>query len=159
MRVLLTGMSGTGKSSVMTELARRGWRAVDLDTPEWSEWTTDAEGQPDWTWRTERLDALLSEAKADGRPLFLSGTCTFQGRYYGQLDHVVLLSAPADVLLRRVRTRTNNAYGKTEQEQADILHYLETVEPLLRHSAHLELDTSRLSVAEVSDRLEALLRA
>ena len=36
------------------------------------------------------------------------------------------------------------------------LHYLETVEPLLRHSAHLELDTSRLSVAEVSDRLEAL---
>jgi predicted ATPase len=37
-RVLITGMSGTGKSSVIQELAARGYRAHDLDTPEWSEW-------------------------------------------------------------------------------------------------------------------------
>lgn len=37
-RVLITGMSGTGKSAVIRELAARGFRAVDIDTPEWSHW-------------------------------------------------------------------------------------------------------------------------
>jgi predicted ATPase len=30
-RVLLTGMSGTGKSTVVRELAARGYKAVDAD--------------------------------------------------------------------------------------------------------------------------------
>jgi dephospho-CoA kinase len=37
-RILITGMSGTGKSAVIVELMRRGYRAIDLDTPEWSHW-------------------------------------------------------------------------------------------------------------------------
>jgi hypothetical protein len=37
-RILITGMSGTGKSSAIQELAARGYQAHDLDTPEWSEW-------------------------------------------------------------------------------------------------------------------------
>ncbi|MCP1847255.1 serine kinase of HPr protein (carbohydrate metabolism regulator) [Bradyrhizobium sp. USDA 4541] len=32
--VLITGMSGTGKSSAIEELVARGHRAYDLDTPE-----------------------------------------------------------------------------------------------------------------------------
>ena len=35
-RVLLTGMSGTGKSSVIRELAARGFKAIDTDSDEWS---------------------------------------------------------------------------------------------------------------------------
>jgi dephospho-CoA kinase len=38
-RVLITGMSGTGKSTVILELAARGYKAVDLDSDEFSEWT------------------------------------------------------------------------------------------------------------------------
>ena len=37
-RVLLTGVSGSGKSTVTAALAARGCRAVDLDTPAWSHW-------------------------------------------------------------------------------------------------------------------------
>ena len=37
-RVLLTGMSGTGKSTLIGELAARGFKAVDVDADEWSEW-------------------------------------------------------------------------------------------------------------------------
>jgi dephospho-CoA kinase len=46
-RVLLTGMSGTGKSAVIVELAKRGYRAVDLDSLSWSETASDGE----WVWR------------------------------------------------------------------------------------------------------------
>jgi len=36
-RVLLTGMSGTGKSSVMSLLRARGFKAVDTDYGGWTE--------------------------------------------------------------------------------------------------------------------------
>lgn len=35
-RVLITGMSGTGESSALAELARRAHRVVDADLPAWS---------------------------------------------------------------------------------------------------------------------------
>ena len=37
--VLVTGMSGTGKSTALVELARRGFRTVDTDEPGWSTWS------------------------------------------------------------------------------------------------------------------------
>lgn len=33
--VLLTGMSGTGKSTLLAEFARRGWETVDTDDEGW----------------------------------------------------------------------------------------------------------------------------
>ncbi|GAB4208545.1 MAG: hypothetical protein OHK0022_38250 [Roseiflexaceae bacterium] len=55
-RVLLTGMSGTGKSSVIGQLRARGYRAVDLDEPGWSEPAPDG----DWIWREDRLRGFLA---------------------------------------------------------------------------------------------------
>jgi dephospho-CoA kinase len=43
-RVLVTGMSGTGKSSALAELRRRGFETVDTDEPEWTEWSTQEAG-------------------------------------------------------------------------------------------------------------------
>ena len=37
-RLLLTGMSGSGKSTVINALAARGYKAVDLDCDTFSEW-------------------------------------------------------------------------------------------------------------------------
>jgi len=37
-RVLVTGMSGTGKSSALTELGLLGYRVVDTDDPGWTDW-------------------------------------------------------------------------------------------------------------------------
>ena len=50
-RILLTGMSGTGKSSVIAELRKRGYQAVDMDEPGWSEYAPDGE----WFWREDRV--------------------------------------------------------------------------------------------------------
>jgi predicted ATPase len=44
-RVLVTGMSGTGKSSLLDELAARGYRTVDTDTADTSRpWTAKDSG-------------------------------------------------------------------------------------------------------------------
>jgi shikimate kinase len=144
-RVLLTGMSGTGKSTVIRELAARGYKAVDTDYGDWHEWV-DADDGPDWVWREERIQELLSTE--DAEVLFVSGTSSNQGRFYRQFDHVVLLSAPVEVIVARVGARTDNPYGKDPAELAQILGYVETVEPLLRRGASLEVDT-RAPVDEV----------
>jgi shikimate kinase len=147
MKVLLTGMSGTGKSTVIRELAARGYRAVDTDYG-WSE--TGPEG--DWVWREDRIQSLLSSAP--GEVLFVSGCATNQGKFYPQFDHIVLLSAPAAVIMERLATRTSNPYGKHPDELAQVLEYLETVEPLLRRSAGHEIDTS----APLDEVVAAVLR-
>jgi shikimate kinase len=89
---------------------------------------------------------LLSE---DG-PLLVQGTTRNQVEFYPAFDHIVLLSAPAEVLVDRLTTRTTNPYGKEPAEIADTLDYLETVEPLLRQAATLEVVTT-VPVAQVAD--------
>jgi thymidylate kinase len=78
-----------------------------------------------------------------------------QGQFYPRFDAVVLLSAPLDVLLERVRSRTANHYGKSEVEQALIAQDVRTIEPLLRAGATNEVDTRR-PLSEVADELEQI---
>lgn len=157
-RILLTGMSGTGKSTVIEELAARGYMAVDTDSDEWSEWVTIQHDTPagrvrarDWIWREERIEQLLAGDHAD--VLFVSGCKSNQGTFYHWFDEIILLSAPAEVLVARIAARSNNSYGKHPDELAEILGYLHTVEPLLRRCTTLEVDTS----APLSDVLAAIL--
>jgi dephospho-CoA kinase len=145
--VLVTGMSGTGKSSALAELARRGHRVVDTDYGDWIEQGTER------LWREDRIDALLTEH--DDGVLFVSGCVPNQGKFYPRFDAVVLLSAPADVIVERVRTRDTNDYGKSDAERESILRDLAAVEPLLRAGATAEIDT-RVSPAEVADELERI---
>ena len=144
-RILVTGMSGTGKSSALAELARLGFRTVDTDEPGWT--VEDAEGGR-W-WDEGRIARLLAE---EGSTLYVSGTVSNQGRFYDDFDAVVLLSAPAEVLLDRISTRTTNEYGKSREERELILGHLGEVEPLLRATCTHELDATR-PLADVVDEL------
>jgi shikimate kinase len=149
-RILLTGLSGTGKSAVTEELAARGYKAVDADGDEYSQWVdwpgeSDVAGTPvepdrDWVWREDRIQDLLSTE--DAAVLFVSGCAANMRKFLPQFDAVVLLSAPTAIIAERLRTRTTNVYGKRPDEVARVLGLVETVEPLLRGVAGHEIDTS-----------------
>jgi shikimate kinase len=161
-RLLLTGMSGTGKSTLTSALAARGFKAIDLDCDTFSEWVelNDASAIPgspvesdrDWMWRANRVDELLSIEDAD--VLFLSGCASNMGQFLPRFNHVVLLSAPADLIVQRLRSRTTNPYGKHPDQIARVLELRETVEPLLRRVATHEIDSS----ASVEQVVAAVLR-
>jgi predicted ATPase len=156
-RVLVTGMSGTGKSAALAELGRRGFRVVDTDLPGWREWIGD-EADPDgggWFWREDRIAELL--AAEDERTLYVSGTVSNQGKFYDRFDAIVLLSAPAEVILDRVDHRTTNEYGKHPVERDLIVSHLDWVEPRLRATCTHEIDASR-SLDEVVGELIAIGR-
>jgi shikimate kinase len=157
-RVLITGMSGTGKSSVIQELAARGHRAHDLDTPEWSEWIdadpsdalTPTRGK-DWVWREDRVRALLSQP--EGGTLFISGCAENMARFFALIDVKILLSAPIATIMERLRTRSPRSYGSVAEERRKVIDLISTIEPLLRKSADYELDTSRPVQATVDEIL------
>ena len=144
-RVLVTGMSGTGKSSALVELGRRGYRVIDTDDPGWREYREYAEPSElhrgERLWVEEKMTELLDSD--DGRTLFVQGCVRNQSTFYDRFDAVVLLSAPTDVILDRIAHRSTNNFGKTPVEQSMILDDLANIEPLLRASCTHELDTSR----------------
>ena len=149
-------MSGTGKSSALATLGSRSFRVVDTDSPTWSEWVPDAEdGRGEWLWREERMAELLA-TEADGT-LYVSGCMSNQGSFYDRFDEIVLLSAPAEVILDRIESRTTNDYGKAAEERALILADLASVEPRLRATSTHVIDATR-PLAEVVDALIAIGR-
>ena len=152
--VLVTGMSGTGKSAALAELARRGHRVVDTDYGAYSEEVPCSKaGGREQLWREDRIEALLNGYHDD--VLFISGCVSNQGQFYPRFDAVVLLTAPANVILERVARRESNAFGKRDAERDRILDDLAKVEPLLRAGATAEIDT-RTPLDEVVDALEKI---
>lgn len=143
MAVLVTGMSGVGKSTVLGELARRGYLTVDTDDGGWIE---VVDGEP--LWREPLIEELLGRSREV--PLFVQGTVINQGHFYDRFDAIVLLSAPIEVVLQRIAGRTNNSFGKSAQERAQILADIAEVEPLLRQAATHEVATDR-PLSEVVD--------
>jgi len=140
-RVLITGMSATGKSSLVRKLAECGYKAIDTDwNPEWEEPPSPPRDGPGWIWREERIQELLNTEDAD--ILFVSACVENQVKFYSQFDHIVLVSAPAQLTAERLATRTTNPYGKRAGEVEEVLHFKRTIEPLLRGAATTEIDTS-----------------
>lgn len=131
--ILVTGMSGTGKSTALSQLEQRGYRVVDTDFGGWIEDVHRPDGvgvEPQW--REGRIDALIADHERSGEPLFIAGTVRNQGKFSTRFDEVVLLSAPLTVLLDRIAHRNNNPFGKTADERERIVADTAEIEPLLR---------------------------
>jgi len=144
MRVLLTGMSATGKSSVVRELRRRGFSAYDADDDGYTE--PDRDGV--WRWDADKVSRLLSRSADD--PLFFAGCSEEQAQF--DWDLRILLTAPEAVILERLRTRATNEFGKSAGERERVLKDVREVEPLLRRSADVVIETTE-PLARVVDEL------
>ena len=92
-RVRITGMSGTGKSVLLDELARRGHQTVETD---YDGYTGRVDGE--WLWDESRIDKLLSR-ESDG-VLFVQGTVRNQRDRGCQAG-----SVPSDVVVMPAAAR------------------------------------------------------
>ena len=129
-------MSGVGKSTLVRELRRRAFRAYDADDDGFGE----PRGDGRWGWRVERVADVLEQGEASSDLVFFAGCSEEQATL--PFDYRVLLTAPAEILMQRLMARTTNAYGRSEQQRAQVLADLAEVEPLLRRSADLILVTT-----------------
>ena len=127
MVLLVTGVSGAGKSTVARRLSAWGHRALSLDADDRLCSWTDLDGhrvarpeQPDtpwlaahhWRWDPARLDEIIAQARADGvETLWLCGQAANAGELVDRFDAYFLLEIDqatmrgADGAWRRPRQR------------------------------------------------------
>ncbi len=84
----------------------------------------------------------------DDNLLFFAGCSDEQAQF--EFDFKVVLSAPVDVLLERLRTRSTNFFGKSQGERDRVLEDIAWVVPLLRDAADLVVETTT-TVSKVAD--------
>lgn len=151
-KLYLTGMSGTGKSSIISNLKNRGFHAIDTD---YGDWKVFSESDQDWILNEQKFAETLRSTTNE--PLIISGCCSNQGSFYKLFDCVVLLSASIDTILDRVAKRQSNTYGQTNEERHEIIQNFKNIQPLLQESADIEYDTDKLTIGEIADKVAKLI--
>jgi broad-specificity NMP kinase len=132
MKVLITGRSGTGKSTICRELQRQGYTSIDTDHVDglsgWFDTKTRQLVQVDygkpidrlaihWNWDKTIFNGLL----ATSDDLFLCGSADNQFDFHSLFDKIFVLTLPPEIQRQRIINRTEHAYGKLPAMQERIL--------------------------------------
>lgn len=136
--VLLTGMSGTGKSTLLKHLKDDGNVTVDLDYGGWLIYHDDS---GEYILDVARVIELIRSRSEEN--IFLAGTAVNQGQIYPYLDAVVTLTAPLHVMKERIMQRTDNPFGRSDSEWRKIVQDKEDFEALIIKGSDLTIDTTQ----------------
>jgi dephospho-CoA kinase len=132
---LITGLPGSGKSTVYAELKARGHGAYDGDYDHLAKWYDDTTGQPireGHYHEHERTPEFLQAhsrnisaqivknlaSKAKSKPVFLCADPENEDELVHLFTKVFALVLNEDTRQHRLATRTNNQWGKRPHELA-----------------------------------------
>lgn len=151
--IFVTGLSGVGTSSALKQLEAEGYTTADTDYG-YVKLVHNGE-ELERVWDEEKIASLIEKYRDSH--LFISGCYSNQGKFYKHFHRAVLLKADLETMLERVAKRTNNPYGKSPEERAEIVDSYENVLPLLEKSADVIIDTTHTSLEAVCQQLKELL--
>ena len=137
-KVLLTGMSGVGKSTILNQLKVEGFLTVDLDNSGWINYDVKEE---DYLMDTTKIIDFITLHEKE--VVFLAGTTINQVHIYPYLDFVISLTAPLEVMKERIQNRENNPFGKTEDEWSKIVSDKVTFEEQIFKSSDYVISTDK----------------
>lgn len=172
MKVLLTGIAGTGKSTIVSMLNEKGVVSLDLhDIPDLFFWQNKktkekVEYTPvvsrDWFDTVDRLCDIskLKEILSEYNDIVVAGTISSddQESFLKVFDRVILLRANPETLLHRMQTRTNKSgYGKTQAEQEDNIEWQKEFDPQILSYGAIPVSTEG-ELSDVVDNIVKLLK-
>lgn len=165
--IYITGISGSGKSTVMERLKNLGYEVHGIDEEGYADWVNRKTGQIDefphedknldlHTWYAEhywvssepRIKQLADEVTAAGKLVFLCGNAGSDHKVLDYFGKVIVLRVDNDTLRHRLATRTTNDYGKHEDELREVLAWHEGLYDKYQRAGATLVDATR-SVDEV----------
>jgi adenylate kinase family enzyme len=168
----ITGVSGAGKSTVLSELKNRGYGAYDVDEagPVTAKWHNDATGfvhpkssvkkqdrTPEFiashSWKVPRDEVKDLAEQADAKPVFLGGAIANEPEILDLFRAVFALAIDDNTLKRRLEIRTNNDWGKSAHELEYTLKVNRELPDRYRRSGYLVIDANRATGEVVADIL------
>lgn len=163
-RYLITGVAGSGKSTLEKVFREKSYSTVDIDegfanwrhadTDELLEYTPDEPGWhevAEWAVDIEKLQAFFANHPDD--PVLVFGSFARMRQVVPLFDRIFLLDYPnAEVARRRIAER-EGGYGKHPDELVRILSYVEFYRQKMKAFGAEVIDCT-LSVAEIARMIE-----
>lgn len=155
-KILITGIQGSGKTTVAAELKKQGYPTIDSD--DISHWV-DENGTPltekrpsnpsdawlrthAWVWDQVKLQECLAQPL--DRPLLLCGISWDQSHYYDLFDRIILLELDEVTVRQRLLTRDNGSvFGKQPHELQLILERMATFQDQAKAAGAVAIDAHK----------------
>jgi len=156
MSVLITGVSGSGKTTIASELTKRNYSALNMDNVEGlCDWINLATGKPeldfnresadwldkyDWQWHEERLVQLLR----DFPNTFFCGSSGNQDKFYQLFDKIFLLEMNDELIRERLFNNVrDHDYGQRPGELEAILGYYKGFQDKAKRAGAIAIEASQ----------------
>lgn len=156
MKTLITGVAGTGKSTIAKALREKGFYSVDFsDVKDMCFWQDANTGERfeylpihsrDWFNNKKRICdiEILKGILAQQEDVIVAGVASGNAHEYMPLfDKVILLQCSPEDNVHRLETRDNpSGYGKTKTEQEDNLDWQKDFDPQLLSYGAIPVSTA-----------------
>lgn len=156
MKILITGVAGTGKSSICKVLQGKGYIAYDMDKiPGLCNWKNKSTGklgdyhenrnqtwidEHDWLCDKTRIKQLLKENK----DVIMCGIASNMQELLPLFDKVLLLSLDDQLILQRLSNRVgDHDFAKTQSEQVGVLSWKDGWEQEMTRLGAISINTGQ----------------
>lgn len=164
--IFITGIAGSGKTSASNELAKRGYKAYNIEEAEglfemrdkrtgksfedYDNYDFEKVKYHDWVCNKDKLQKL-AESNKEGISYYC-GIASNTDEILPLFDRVIVLQANPEAIRKRLIGRKNNNFGKIVGVREMVLDGKEPFEKHMKEKGAIVIDANR-SLEEVADEI------
>lgn len=167
-KIFITGIAGTGKSTLSNVLKERGFNTIDVDhVQDLCSWISKETGEkvfvpnPDNKFIDEHdykcdmsvLEKLISEFEDS---VFVFGSVGDNSDFIPLFDTLVLLQCEPATLVHRLQIRDTNVFGKEEEVQSRMLEWKKKFDEIMLNAGAVSISSEK-DIETVADEVIKLI--